>query len=147
MIIAQLFFPIVGLVYVICGFRAVAKVCRMRLWPSVPAEVLNANIRWDVLGQVMARKLQLSYRYFVDGKAFTSSRITVSDFLFAQGEFLIRHIVRRHVLPGPKAYYDPHDPRNAVLVRPGFALPLGMFVMAAACFALPFLLRYAKHGP
>jgi len=147
MIFAQLFFVFVGLGFLIYGCFVLRKVSRMRSWPSVPAQLLDANIRWENRDESMARRLRVSYRHVVCGEVFTSTRVTVSDFLLATGELQVRYIVRNHLLTGAKAYYDPRNPGSSVLVRPGLALPMIMFSMAAAALSLPLLSSYANHGP
>lgn len=142
---AQLAFGAIGFGYLIYGFYAVAKVLRMRCWPSVPAEVLNTSVRWETFDTNMARRLRVSYRYCVGGREFTSSRITISDFLLAMGEPQIRYLQRKLQL-GARAYYDPENPQDAVLVRPGVSYPIMMFAMALGVLLLPVLLPYAKHA-
>ena len=144
---SQLFFAAIGLGFLFYGCLVVARVLRMRSWPSVPAELLNTGTRWEMVGGKIGRKLRVSYSYVVDGQVFRSSRVTISDFLLTTGELPIRYIVQRHLHPGARAYYDPRDPRTAVLVRPGAGLPLMMFVMAAAGLAVPVLSWFAKYGP
>jgi hypothetical protein len=139
----QLVFGALGVGFLIYGCFVAAKVFRMRSWPSVAAEVLETNTRWEITAETMVRRLRVSYRYVVDGQAFTSSRVTVSDFLLATGELQVRYLQRR-LRCGPRAYYDPRNPRNAVLVRPGIALPLMMFAMAAAGLSIPVLLLHAR---
>ena len=143
---AQIAFGGIGLGFLFYGFYAVSKVLKMRSWPSVPADVLDTNVRWEAFDGKVARRLHVSYRYTVRGAVFTSSRITVSDFLLATGEPQVRYLQRK-LRSGVRAYYDPSNPQAAILVRPGASYPIMMFAMALGGLLIPVLAFYAKQAP
>jgi hypothetical protein len=130
---------ILDLILTSCGLATISyslamlrRVLEIRRWPFVPAEIKGGDIFWDFSSGHATRRIKLSYIYTVDGRSFENQRVTVSDYFLAGGELMLRVIAKKHILPGPKAYYCPRDPSQAVLVRPGFGLPITLATMGLA---------------
>ena len=102
---------------------------RSKKWPSVAGVVVNARLETLSNRQLREYRPEISYTYTLNSTEFTSSRVTFGDFLyssFARGASQ-RRVAKYPVGSTVCVFYDPGDPREAVL-EPGITWSL--FVVA-----------------
>ena len=130
-----------GICFVAASLHYTRKAIRMRSWPSTPARLLKSEISLNP-AELMhgGRRMEVTYEYTVEGTTYQSRRITMSDSWLAQGEQAVWWI-RRHLGPDARAYYDPRDPGQSVLIRPGFTLPLFLYIFGVGLISAMFWMK------
>lgn len=99
-------------------------------WPSTEGEILSSEVAFDPMSG--RERAQLRYRYTVDGKSYTGSRVTFNgDTLFSagSGEARAAEVQRSPAGQAVRVYYDPADPARSVLVPgsgPQSMIPIGI---------------------
>lgn len=109
----------VGGVIIYSAMPGVDEASRSGSWPSTEGKVVVSEVV-GTYGNTTRRtgsawKAHVEYRYEVDGKQYTSSRISFSDY---GSSIKSSHEERAGRYPAGKevrVFYDPKDPRKAVL--------------------------------
>ncbi|SRR5579871_2699961 len=134
-----------------------AKARASQDWPTAPGEISHSAVLWQTqTSPTQARestfKADICYRYKVNGKSYSSSKIRVLDLAATRGsadEAVGRYPDNSSV----QVYYNPEDPSDAVL-EPGSSGGLtvlfaggGAFVLAGLFFLLMSLTGHVHLGP
>ncbi len=137
-------FLLVGTGFTFFVLSRAVKALGSRKWPRVAAELESARLR-EVVTEVVrhdhakAVVVDFSYRYQVDGRTYSGSRVTFSDYVNKTGAALkkLQRQYQTHRLIF--VYYNPADPADSVLI-PGASIynftPLltGIGFLAAGAF-------------
>lgn len=129
-----LFILIGGFVFFMWGLPPLKYSNASKAWPSVPGEITRSEVetyRKDGKTQYLP---DIAYKYNVDGKDYSSSKVTVGDPPFTGSISPARRIQSEYpVGKSVDVYYDPGVPSSSAL-RPGIqkndillALILGIF--------------------
>ena len=117
-----LFFPfllvLIGVIAVIYGGVNLRKAMRSKGWPGAKGRILSSEVRAVQWSRGIEYRPQIHYVYFVDNDSYTSSRISFSDFDYANNtrQDVAQKVVSRYpVGAAVDVYYDPGDPGNSVL--------------------------------
>ncbi|HPR73287.1 MAG TPA: DUF3592 domain-containing protein [Bacteroidales bacterium] len=133
-VLGLLFILIGGFVFFMWGLPPLKYSCASRAWPSVPGEITRSELetyRKDGKTQYLP---DIAYKYNVDGKDYSSSKVTVGDPPFTGSISPAKRIQSEYpVRKSVDVYYDPEVPSSSAL-RPGIqkndillALILGIF--------------------
>jgi hypothetical protein len=126
-----------GTFFLILALGAIATVIRSWFWPATIGRIKSSTVASFRVSRdethYTSYKPRVLYTYEVDGKNYTSDRISFSFVLGGMNEGKARKIAARYRAKGQvKVYYNPRDPRESVLRRSGNALLL--FPILAALF-------------
>ena len=117
-------------------------------WPNVPGILTRAEVLRNELGRFRA---DVTYSYKVTNEAFTGTRIRASDGEYDNRDGAVQAI--RGLIPNQQVqvYYNPADPRRAVL-RPGVGfqeyalLFIPVLMSAIGAYAFSKLWRTRTNG-
>ncbi len=141
-----------GAVYLgLVGFASLIFQAYVRSWPSVPGELVRADLApWG--GPTWAKsdqqyKLDGRYRYQVGGRTFEGRRVSPWVMVASHNaRFLLRHQLKgvaRHPDGTVTVYFNPRRPNKSYLIRPGL---LGMLVTFAVATG-PMVYYWSRfHG-
>jgi hypothetical protein len=125
------------------GTATVVEASRSTHWQFVYGRVRSAQIakRWSV-GEPGVRP-SIVYDYTVDGKEFSSERITfgMQDDFFSSADFAQKYVDRYPAGSRVQIFYDPSSPANAVL-EPGLSVwtfvpsLIGLGLLISVCLLL-----------
>ncbi len=145
-----IFFAPLALVGAVCLFLGVRNRQRARAsteWHSVPGNLLAFEITKGTYKRQTHYYPHLEYEYTVNGARYTSNRISFG-YLAYDSEDEAKSDIERRVQRNPtKVYYNPKNPKDAVLITDGTsgsAVLIGIGVMLIALpllFGFYFLLR------
>ena len=117
-------------------------------WPIVEGSVVAASMKVTASTEQPRFRPLVEYAYSVGGRDYRSSRIQWGALTDLPSRSAAAKVVGHYQTGKPiKVYYDPRQPRVAVL-QPGHAAKIGNAVMIAPVFALfgLFYLAYAFFG-
>ena len=122
-------------------------------WPSVPGKVISTNVIYQApMNTDMDSSSRASYRpvieyaYAVNGVSYRANHRVFGDESVVYGTFSRAKAIVDDYPPerGVQVYYDPEDPKNAVL-EPGKIDNVVMALVAGVvCLALGLLLAWAS---
>jgi len=107
-------------------------------WPSVDGEISHSAVLYQTstnssTGETSTYKADIAYRYKVQGKSYSSSRIALLD--LASSSRNAQTVVDRYPdNASVQVYYNPADPSDAVL-EPGESSGLTVLSIVGWCFA------------
>ena len=137
-----------GIGFSIWGY-GVMKIARASLeWPTTRALIVRSQIKsTSASGETgYQRSADITYRYTVNGKAYTSNKIIAGDYSSNSGS-RAQKIIRQYGAGSyVEAYYNPDRPGEAVLIPGGSKLiyvPFG-FGILAVCSGVGALIYYTK---
>ncbi len=156
---------LIGSIFIVIGtgtavFLAwrIRRALASRRWPWVLGELESTGLR-EIQVRTGQQRHQLygagtvidfRYRYTVNGREYTGSRVSWSDFVTKSGRALRRLQESYAGKRGIMVYYDPLDPEESVLI-PGASLynftPLitSLLFVAAGIFVLAWLPGMLDH--
>jgi hypothetical protein len=118
-ILGLLFIVIGGFVFFMWGLPPMQYSHSSKDWPSVPGDVIKSEIetyRSDGKTEYLA---DIVYKYTVEGKIYTSSKVTVGDPPFTSNISPAKRIQAEYpVGKTVEVHYDPEAPSSSAL-RPG----------------------------
>ncbi len=122
------FLAVVGVFFVILGFRIAVKGWRNRTWPKVDATITESRVEEDGLDPV-SYKLCVEYRYTVNGQSFRGHQI-YDGWVASYSWKWVAEMAQEKYTKGLSVdvYYSPSNPATAVL-KPG--LNRGPFIVWA----------------
>lgn len=133
-VLGLLFILIGGFVFFMWGLPPLKYASASRAWPSVPGEITRSEVetyRKDGKTQYLP---DIAYKYNIDGKNYTSSKVTVGDPPYTSNISPTRRLQAEYqVGKSVDIYYDPEVPSSSAL-SPGIqkndillAVILGIF--------------------
>lgn len=103
-------------------------------WPSTVGEVIHSKPQSFSTSYFTTHDARITYRYWVDGRKYVSSRVTPETLGFGSRREAVE-VVERFPAGGPvKVYYDPKKPGRAVLLpgkRTAGSFPTGFLLTIA----------------
>lgn len=146
-----LIFIAIGVGFSLWGWSVLQDARASESWPTTSGEILSSNVRVDDDDEGTSYFGDVSFRYVVNDKVFTSDNVSFGQYgsgnrSHAEG------IVARYPVGGQvTVYYDTNEPQTAVL-EPGvtwssyFLLGMGALFTCIPLITAPFmLLRLRKH--
>ena len=146
------FLVVLGLLLLGFGAWFVQEAMAARNWPSTTGTLISASVRSSRGSSSTSRRyqVQLTYRYRVDGKSYTSNRYRLGDGPTA-GDYTEREQARQEASRWEEGqevevYYDPDEPESAVLVREA---SWGVYVptILGLCFGLAGVFTFKSVQP
>jgi hypothetical protein len=118
-VLGLLFILIGGFVFFMWGLPPLKYANASKAWPSVPGEITRSEVetyRKDGKTQYLP---DIAYKYNIDGKNYTSSKVTVGDPPYTSNISPARRIQSEYpVGKSVDVYYDPEVPSSSAL-KPG----------------------------
>jgi hypothetical protein len=105
------------------GVRLRARAAETLRWPAVRGRIVRCLVREDtplIRGADEPRAMyrpEVRYEYVVDGREHAATRIDLLDRAASSPEFAERVIARYPMWSEVTVFYDPTDPRRAILER------------------------------
>ncbi len=133
------FFFLIGLALVFAGYRTYRKSDESISWPTTMGTVKTSEVRRTV-GANNEFHSYIEYEYSVLGTDYVSNKVTFGE--LAGFQDIKKSIAQKAVNRYPAGstvtvYYDPQDPKKAVLQRGGDSALLwlgGAFMVSAVVF-------------
>ncbi len=138
----------IGLSY--WGYGMLQEAKASENWPSVTGTILSSDVssHRSTSGSGSKKKTStvyeasISYKYEVDGKSYTSSRITAGDYSSSSSKRAYRMVNKYPKGSNATVYYNPDEPYISVL-EPGTTfmsyLPFGMGLLFGFVGIMVFL--------
>jgi hypothetical protein len=138
---------LIGAVCLLIGLRNRARARASAEWHSVPGNLLSFEVTKGTYKRQTHYYPHLEYEYTVGGTRYTSNRISFG-YLAYDSENEAKSDIERQVHGNPvKVYYNPKNPKDAVLIcggASGSAVLIGigvMLIVLPLLFEFYFLLR------
>jgi hypothetical protein len=154
----SLVFVGIGAALLSYAFKMAAKAQRSLSWPSVDGEIAHSAVLYQSetspgQGSSNTFKADISYRYKVAGRSYSSSKIALLDVASSSSRRADDLVGRYPDKSKVEVYYDPANPGEAVL-EPGASSALtflyvigGLFALAGLFFLLMSLTGHVHTSP
>ena len=125
-----------------------------KTWPSVTGTIVSAGVKTAGTGQNYSRKVFVQYRYTVEGSNHSNDRMVfsptpnfkVDGTIASARDTAIKELATRPGGSEITVYYDPEDPRNAVLLPGGTWFFLLYVFGSVLMFAFAFMVFPMSSG-
>jgi hypothetical protein len=135
-------FAVAGLACIVWGGVEVFSAWQTRNWPVVPGRVTRSSVRTDRSSKDASYLIE--YRYEVDGKEYTGSRVAYGAGNSGTSE-KIREFHRRFpIRTKVTVFHDPSNPASAVL-EPRVGM-LGVFFLGFGVLVLLFIAYFSAYS-
>ena len=130
---------LIGAVCLFIGLRNRARARASAEWLTVPGNLLSFEITRGKTKRQTHYYPHLEYEYTVNGTRYTSKRISFG-YLAYDSEDEAKSDIERRVQRNPtKVYYNPKNPKDAVLICGGASGSAVLIGIGAILIVLPFL--------
>jgi hypothetical protein len=118
-VLGLLFILIGGIVFFLWGLPSLKYSHASKIWPAVPGEIIRSEVETYRRDGKTQYQPDIAYKYSVDNKDYSSSKVTVGDPPFTSNISPAKRIQADYpVGKSVDVYYDPEVPSSSAL-RPG----------------------------
>ena len=124
-VVVGLFFLIIGIGVTVLGVKYMCEAKASKSWPTTSAKITKSvvDVKREGVGQSEKRmySAEISFDYTVEGIKHSSSKVWIGGLSRTNRKSRSQKIVDKYKVGSTaKAFYDPNDPRMAIL-EPGLS--------------------------